>query len=99
MEEYEIRDRTPTARDSSRNERASVSVNAGNFTAPSKSACVSVDKPVLLPVMLVSGRAGRSIRFGPPSLVPFLAEQERNKKTKTKWCISVNKEPENKFVG
>ena len=68
----------------SRNGRGGVGVNAGNPTAPNKSACVSVDKPVLLPVMLIFSRAGRSIRFGPPSLVHFLAGQEMNKKTKNK---------------
>ncbi len=67
-------------REGSRNGRASVSVNAGNLTAACKSACVSVDKPVLLPVVLVSGREGGSIRFGPPSFVRFLAGQETNKK-------------------
>ncbi len=67
-------------REGSRNGRAGVSVNGGNLTAPRKSACVSVDKPVLLPVVLVSGRVGGSIRFGPPSLVHFLAGQEMNEK-------------------
>ena len=63
-----------------RNGRAGVGVNDGNLTTPCKSACVSVDKPVLLPVVLVSGRVGGSIRFGPPSLVRFLAGQEMNEK-------------------
>jgi hypothetical protein len=38
------------------------------------------EQETLLPVMLLFGRAGRSIRFGASSLVPFLTRQERNRK-------------------
>jgi hypothetical protein len=53
-------------------------VNDGNLTAPSKSACVSVDKPTLLPVMLVSGRVGRH-SFQVAFFGYFLGEQESNR--------------------
>ncbi|UBM61479.1 hypothetical protein LA303_08610 [Candidatus Sulfidibacterium hydrothermale] len=38
------------------------------------------EQETLLPEMLLFGRAGRSIRFGASSLVPFLTKQERNRK-------------------
>ncbi|UBM61064.1 hypothetical protein LA303_06440 [Candidatus Sulfidibacterium hydrothermale] len=38
------------------------------------------EQETLLPEMLLFGRAGRSIRFGASSLVPFLTRQERNRK-------------------
>ena len=55
-------------------------MNGDKLTAPSKSACISVDKPTLLPVMLLLAGAGGSFRFGSSSLVPFLTKEERNSK-------------------
>ncbi|UBM62271.1 hypothetical protein LA303_12855 [Candidatus Sulfidibacterium hydrothermale] len=47
------------------------------------------EQETLLPEMLLFGRAGRSIRFGASSLVPFLTRQERNRNFKNSFSIQV----------